>query len=195
MRQDFTTAPSATRHRRKGRLRVQSNPKDSTYRSDAAVRRLANNVGLVIDGSPKKLASAKPFAIYPCWWGHREAHTASNDGEDYGDYHRVRDVECWKCPKRMVDEITQTFDPMAMNTSKIVSAPDKRKPSEYYTIYPQDNKDTDNANNEVRTDVESNTDGPISAYNQQTTNTLLDIAEKFLSSSILAYFDLSQISA
>ncbi|KAJ3188174.1 hypothetical protein HDU85_005324 [Gaertneriomyces sp. JEL0708] len=167
MRQDFTTAPSATRHRRKGRLSVQSNPKDSTYRSDAAVRRLANDVGLVINCSPKKLPPAKPSAIYPCWWGHREAQIASNEGEDYRDYHQVRAVESWKCPKRMVDEITQTFDSMAVNLATIVSGPGKRKPSEYYTIYPQDDKDTDDANDEVRTDVENNSYGAIDAYNQQ----------------------------
>ncbi|KAJ3177452.1 hypothetical protein HDU87_004471 [Geranomyces variabilis] len=76
----------------------------STYVEHSGARRTAGAVVMAMTESDKYTLPDPQFehpAIYPKWWGHREFCADPEDA-------RGRARERWACPRRMVDETTQT---------------------------------------------------------------------------------------
>ncbi|KAJ3153180.1 hypothetical protein HDU89_000809 [Geranomyces variabilis] len=76
----------------------------STYVEHSGARRTASAVVMAMTESDKYTLPDPQFEhaeIYPKWWGHREFYADPDDAQG-----RAR--ERWECPRRMVDETTQT---------------------------------------------------------------------------------------
>ncbi|KAI8911193.1 hypothetical protein DFJ77DRAFT_469164 [Powellomyces hirtus] len=89
----------------------------STYVLDSGARRTAGAVVMGMTESDRYTLPDPPYTkqgIYPVWWGHREF---AGDGSARA---AADAANPWACPKRMVDEMTQTTvdtrDPSSANT-------------------------------------------------------------------------------
>ncbi|KAI8815871.1 uncharacterized protein EV422DRAFT_547906 [Fimicolochytrium jonesii] len=75
---------------------------DSTYSQTAGTRKLARQPVMPIPEYPTGKNRFANDPLYPVWWGHREHVPGKSKPATHA-------LHYWSCPKRMIDETTQTL--------------------------------------------------------------------------------------
>ncbi|KAJ3299977.1 hypothetical protein HK104_005470 [Borealophlyctis nickersoniae] len=189
-------------------LRVPAISKDSTFNPNAATRKTAQKVSVVPkkqksipyprprpDSEPSSVAilNSHLFALYPKWWGHRE-HVPSRSPtaakpDDLSD-DEFEDFENY--PQRMIDEMTQT------SGEAVVRASESEVLASTSTDQRQDDASVSESSSKGFASSESrNPKQPPTAFNispprapHRAQPSIVEIAEDFLRSDILACLDL-----